>query len=117
MIDLRRFPVVEIMALQAILPELIFVRVLMAGRTALRKSQERVPQIFHLDQRLFGRTDVRRVVTLRAGEATVLSLEQVARLSVVEALQRRNPVDQLKIFSVVLGVACGAMFAVGKFGV
>ena len=89
----------------------------MACRTALRKSQERISQVFHLDQRFFGRTDVRRVVALRAGEAAVLPLERIARLSVIEALQRRDPVDQLKIFSVVLGVACCTMFTVGEFGV
>lgn len=103
------------MALQAVLPQLAFVRVLVAGGAALRNPQECVAQIFHLDQRSCGRIDVRGIVALGACEAAVLSLERVACLIVIETLQRWDPVDQLKVLSVVFGVARRAVLAIGKF--
>lgn len=52
---------------------------------------------------------------LGACEAAVLSLKRVACLIVIETLQRWNPVDELKVFSVVFGVAGSAALTVREF--
>ena len=77
MIDFRRrFPVDEIVALHAILAELPFVRVIVTGHAILRQSEERLPQILHLDRGLLGSLNVRGRVALIALDPRVLSLQR-----------------------------------------
>lgn len=118
MVDLvRRFPVREIVALQARLAQLSFVGVRVACHALLRKTQEGVVQVFHFDQRAHGGADSRRRVALAAFDLRVLAFERVARLLVVEFLQRRDPVNQREILAVVLGMAFRALFAIWEPGV
>lgn len=113
----RRFPVREIVALQAILPELSLVGILVAGNAILREPQKRLIEILHLDQRLHGWRNPRRHVAPRALDPRVFSFELVSRLVVIESFQRWDPVDQRKILAVVLRVAFRAVLFVRKTGV
>ena len=109
----RRFPVVEIVALEAVLAELSLVRVLMARPALLRQPKEGAVQVFHLDQRPDGALDVSGGMALAASDPRVLSLQRITRFVVVEFLQGRLPVNQREIFAVVLRVALRAIFLVG----
>jgi len=111
---LRRLPVHEVVALQAVLPQLAFVRVLMARDAILRQSQKRPVQIPHFDLRALRFAHVRRRVTLIAGYFAVFPLQRVAGLIVIERFERRQPVNQRKILAIMLGMALRAFFLVGK---
>lgn len=69
-------------------------------------------QVLHFDERSRRLADVRGRVALAAVEASVFALQRVAGLVVVESFQRRLPMDQRKIFTVMLGVAFRAVVAV-----
>ena len=109
----RRFPVVEIVALEAVLAELSFVRILVARPALLRQPEERPVQILHLNERPRGALDVSGGVALVTSDGRVLPLQRVARLAVVEFLERRIPVDQREVFAVMFGVALRAVVLVG----
>lgn len=109
-----RLPVHKIVALQAILPELPVVNVLVAGHTIRREPEKCPAQVFHPDQAADGLLNARGVVTLAAFESRVLSLQRVASLVVIEFFERRHPVNERKILAVMLGVALPAVFLVGK---
>lgn len=79
-------PVHEVMALQAALPQLPVVNIFVARHTILRQAQEGLVQVLHLDQRFFGRLDVRSGVTFAAFDSRVFSLQDVPGLGVVEFL-------------------------------
>src|ERR1700686_1160438 len=80
--------------------------VFVAGDAAGRKAKVSSGRIFYLDRGAFLGRDVRRVVTLITSQAGVLAFEQVAGLLVIEGLE--VPLDQRKVFAIVLGVAAGA---------
>ena len=83
---LRPLPVHEIVALEAILPQLSFMWVLVAIDAILNQSEERPVQILHLDLRPLGFANVRRRVALVAVSLRVFVLQRVAGLSVIEPL-------------------------------
>lgn len=110
----RRFPVHEIVALDAILAELPLVRIIVTGHAIRRQPEVRLPQILHLDRGLHGSLNVRGRVTLIALDHGVLSLQTVACLAMIECLQRRLPVNEREILAVVLGMAFRAVLLVCK---
>jgi len=109
----RCFPVVEVVALETILAELSFVRVLVARHALLRQSEERPVQILHLNERPDGPLDVGGGMALGASDPRVLPLQGITRFAVVEFLERRLPVDQREVFAIVLRMAFRAVVLVG----
>ncbi len=112
--SLRRIPIHKVVALRAIRTELSFVRILVAGGTNGRQTEETLLQIVHFNQWLYRSTHVRGRVALAAIDLCVLSVQHVARLRMIKFLLRPNPVNQLEIFAVMLGVALCAGLLIGK---
>lgn len=107
-----RFPVREVMTLQAIVSELALVHVLVAGHAILRQSEKGLREVFHLDERALIGNHVAGHVAFLASNVGVLAFQLVARLLVIKVLLRRFPVDQVEVFSVVLQMAADAIPAV-----
>jgi hypothetical protein len=82
---LRRFPIHEIVALEAILAQLPFVRIVVAGNAIPHQSKERAVQILRFDLRPLRFADVRSCVALVAIHLSVFALQGVARLTVIES--------------------------------
>jgi len=104
--DGDRLPVVVVVALQAIRAQTPLVLVLVAGDAALRYSEKRPRQILDLDHRARYRTDVLRGMALVTGDALMFPLQNVARQLMIEGLG--IPLDERKVFPVVLRVALAA---------
>jgi len=96
-------------ALLAIRAQPPFVRILMTGGAGLGGAQKRSAQILDLDKRLVGGRNVLRAMTLVAGQAGVFSLQRIASLLVIKRIG--IPLDDGKIFSIVVGVAAHAALA------
>ena len=107
-----RFPVREVMTLQAIVSKLALVHVLVTGHAILRQSEEGPREIFHLDERALIANHVARHVAFLAGHVGMLAFQLVTCLLVIELLLRWLPVDQAEVFSVVLQMAADAIPAV-----
>jgi hypothetical protein len=88
-----RFPIHEIVTLQAVLPQLAVVNILVATHAVLGQSEERAAQIFHFEKWARSRLNARGHVTLTAVSPGVLSFEHITGLRVIEAFERRYPVD------------------------
>ena len=88
-----RFPVREVMTLQAIVSELAFVNVLVARHAILRQSEKGLREVFHLDERALIASHVSRRVAFFTRDASMLAFQLVARLQVVELFLRWLPVD------------------------
>lgn len=101
-----RFPVSVIVTLQAVGSELSVVFVTMAAAAARGQTQKRSAQISCFDDRAFARRHALWPVTLVAFQPGVFALQPVAGLRVIESLA--IPLDEGKIFFVVLGVALRA---------
>lgn len=97
------FPVVVVMALEAVLTKSALVWILMTGRTSGRNTEEGPAQIRYLDQMPFGGCDVLWTVTGIATESDMLAFKGIPGLFVIELFQ--VPFDQGKFSSVVLRVA------------
>lgn len=82
---LRRFPIHEIVALEAILAQLPLVRIVVAGNAILYQSKERAVQILRFDLRPLRFADARSCVALVAIHLGVFALQGVARLTVIES--------------------------------
>jgi len=106
------FPIREVVALQAIIPQLPLVYVFVTRHTILRQSEKRLGKIFHLDEGALIGNHVAGHVALLAGNVGMLAFQLVARLQVIELLLRWLPVDQAEVFSVVLQMAADAIPAV-----
>jgi len=107
------FPVDEVVTLQAVVPELTFVRILVTGHAILRKPEEGPGKILHFDERTLCGNHVHGRVTLFACNAGVLPFQVVAGQPVIELFLRGFPMDESKVLAVVLQVATDAIFAVG----
>ncbi len=106
----RVFPVGGVVARLAIVTELSLMEILVAAKAVRGKTQERLAGIFVLDQLLHLHAHVRRGVALPAAECGMLAVQGVAGLVVIKLFLRWLPANQLKAFTVVLGVAAGAVF-------
>lgn len=101
-------PLAECMASRAIFSQLATVHVFMAGEAVSRKTKECPVQVLDLDRRFLNVRDIFGVVTLLAGEFSVLALQNVPRLPMIERALGRLPANQGVVFAVVLGVASHA---------
>ena len=81
----------------------------MAGGAIRGEAQIRPARILDLDCSSFLGRNVRRIVALGARQPGMLSLQNVTGIFVIEAFN--IPLDQGKVFAVVLGVAAGALLA------
>ena len=91
------FPIHEIVALQAVVAELAFVRILVTGDALLRKAEERLGEILDLDERTFCTHHVHRGVAFFASDARVFSLKVVSGQAMIKLLLGGLPVDQVEI--------------------
>ena len=103
------FPVVEVVAGLAVRTEPSFVLIIVAGDAVCGKAEKRTVRTQDLDEGAFLRRYVSGVVALDAWHACMLALKRVAGFFMVEGF--RVPLDQGKVFPVVLGVAAGAFLA------
>jgi len=112
---LRAFPAFKIVAFGAFVPELAFVRILVARLAILRHAEVRLGEVFFLDEGLRCRCHVIRGVALFAWNRGMLAFELITGETVVELLFRRLPVDDVEIFAVVFEVAANTILAVRIF--
>lgn len=108
------FPVRAVMARLAVLTELTLVNVLVAGHARSSQTQKALVEVFLPDQPTKLRLNVCRRMALPAAERSVFALQRVAGLRVVEFFLRWFPVNELKILTVVFGMAAHAV-AIGIF--
>ena len=99
------------MAASAVGAELAAMLVLMAPRAALRESQEAAVQILDLNAGSPARRNLLRVMALLAARGRVLPGQRKACLAMIQCLAVRLPADELKIRSVMFGVAADAILA------
>ena len=106
-------PISKVMALQAIVPQLSLVHVLMARYAVLRQSEKGLGKILHLDERAFIGNHVAGRMALFTRDAGVLAFQHVSRELMVELLLRWLPVNQVEVFPIVIQVAPHAVLAIG----
>jgi hypothetical protein len=99
----------------AVVSELALVRIGMAREAILRETEERLGEIFVLDQPAVFAGHVFRGVALSARDTDVFAFEGVAGQLVVELLLRWLPVNERKIKPVVFEMAVHAICATGIF--
>ena len=104
------FPVIKVVALQAILSEATVMLVLVARHAIPREPEEGVSHIFvrQLAPRRSG--NFLRGVALHAFQPRMFSFEQIPGLAVIEFSRHRLPMRDGKIFPVMLRVAADAFF-------
>jgi len=107
--DADLLPIDEVMARLAFGPESSFVLIFVARCACGREPQIRTAQVFFFDRRPILWRDVRRIMTLVACQACVLTFERVPGFLVIENLW--VPLHQREVFTVVFGVAAGALLA------
>lgn len=96
-------------ALQAVRSQLPAMLIRVAAQAVARQPQKRPLQVFHQDGAAFRSPNVFRRVTLHASQPRVLPLQHVSRLAVIECFGRRVPLDEVEIWTVVLGMAARAV--------
>ncbi len=105
-------PVVHIVAALAVFAELALMRIGVARHTIPGKPEKRFREILPLDQRFYVGNHSCRSVAFFTGHAAVLSLERIARQTVIKLLCGRLPMDERKAFAVVFPVAPHAVLPV-----
>lgn len=110
--QLGRFPIREVMTLQATVSELTFVHIFMARYATLRQPKEGLRKIFHFDECAILGIHVSRNVAFLARNARVLSFQVIARQTMIKLFLRRLPVDETEIHAVVIEMASHAVLAV-----
>jgi len=110
---LRCLPIAYAVTTLAIISQSAFVWVGMAGKAILCQAEERLGQIFVLNQWPQRRRDIFRQVALLAYQSDVFAFERVTRLLVVELVFRRIPVDQRKILAIMFQVAANTILSAG----
>lgn len=104
-------PILEIVALLAVLSQPAVVLVFVARSASLRQAEEGPAPVPHLDRHaLQGRDAVGRVASV-ALQGGVFSLQLVTGLAVIESGGRGCPLDEREVFTIVLGMALGAALA------
>ena len=107
-------PTVERVTLQAIPPQLAAVLILVAGKAVPRQAEEGAVQVPDLDGPPLDVRNVLGLVALLAHQAGVLALQWISRLLVIKSFQRRFPMDQREILTVVFRVTADAVPAGGR---
>jgi len=109
---LGRLPIVDVVAVLALISQLAFMRVCVAGKAILRQTKKSLRQVFVLNQWAQRRHDISGIVALLTCQPDMLAFERVARLLVVELLLRWIPVQQREICAVMFEVAADAILSV-----
>ena len=104
-----RLPIHEVVAGSAILAQPPLVLILVASHARRGKAEIGSAGIFDLDRGAFLGRDVRGIVTLRAVQSGMLALENVPGIFVIKGFD--IPLNQGEIFTVVFGMASGALLA------
>ena len=100
-------PVSVIMALEAILTEPSFVAVLVTGHAARGEAQKSPAQIMHFYLGSFCWNNVFGIMAAVTGQRRMFTFQDIAGLLVIES--PGVPLDERKIFSVVLRVTANAL--------
>lgn len=108
-----RFPIGEIVALQAVVAELALMGIFVARHAVLGKPEKRSREILHFDESALLADHVHRRVAFLASNSGVFPFQLVTGHLVIKLFLRRLPVNQIEIFAVVLKVAANAVFAIG----
>lgn len=108
-------PVLNVVATLAVRAELSFVGIVVAGRAILGQPDVGFREVFFLDQGARCRCDVRGHVALFAGDSGVLINQRVTRLPVIELFDRRLPMNEVEILTVMFQVTAHAVPAIGIF--
>ena len=103
------FPVIIVVALQAVLTQPPFMLVLVASDAGRGHAEIRLAEIFKLDTLTFTLRHVLCCMASITGQPSMPALERVSGLLVVKGFD--VPFDQRKINSVVLGVTASAFLA------
>ena len=106
------FPVREVVALQAVVPQLSFVRIFVTGHAFLREPEERFGKILHFNEGTFRANHVHRRVTLLAWNIRVLAFQRIPGLLVIKLLLRWLPMNEREIRAIVLQMAAHTLFPV-----
>jgi hypothetical protein len=107
-----RFPVREIVALQAVVSQLAFVNVLVARLAILGQPKKGFRKILHLDERALGGDHVGSRVTFFAGYAGMLPFQLVAGETMIKLFLRGLPVDEAEVFTVMVKMTADAILAI-----
>jgi len=107
------FPVLDVVAFGALVAELSFVRIVVAGGAIWGEAEVGFRQVVILDEGFFRWRHVCGRVAFFAGDIGVLALQRVAGEAVIKFCRRRFPVDDVEIFAVVFEVAANAILASG----
>ena len=105
------FPVLDVVAFGALVAELSFVRIVVAGGAIWGEAEVGFRQVVILDEGFFRWRHVCGRVAFFAGDIGVLALQRVAGEAVIKFCRRRFPVDDVEIFAVVFEVAANAILA------
>lgn len=105
------FPVVEIVALLAILPQAAMVLVLMAVHAVRANPQKSPAFVANLDGKHLRLCNMLRRVTTIAGQSRVFSLQAVSGLGVIEPGGSRRPFNNREVEAIMFGVALRALLA------
>lgn len=106
------FPIYEIVAALAVVPQLALVGVLVASNAFLGQSKERPGRILHFDQRALRGNHIGRNMALLASQAGMFAFQAIARKAVVKLCLRRLPMNEMEIFAIVFQMAAHAFLAV-----
>ncbi len=110
---LRRLPVVYVVTVLALLPQLALVVVLVACNTFARRAEIRTSWILSFQESADLRDHVGGGVTLLASNAAVLPFQRIPGKPMVKLFDRRFPMNQRKILAIVLQMAANAILAIG----
>lgn len=105
----RLFPGFKAVAAPAVTSELAAMHILMAAATLRPEPQKRPRQVLYPDHASLCRVDEPGLMALRARQASVLALEHIARLGVIEIFAPSFPFDDIQLAPVMLGVAAHAI--------
>jgi hypothetical protein len=103
--NVDHLPICGIVALRAIWAQAALVLILVARRARLRNAQECAIQVFNFDRHTFKCRNSRSGVALVTGQGCVLAFKRISSLPVIERFD--VPLDQRKIFAVMLRMATG----------
>ena len=102
-------PIDEVVARKTILAKASLVLILMAGGAGGGKAEIGSAEIFDFDRTAFLRRNVRGIMALGALQPCMLALENVPGIFVIKGFD--IPLNQGEIFTVVFGMASGALLA------
>ena len=105
------FPVNDVVALDAVLAQLPFVKILMARHAIGRQPKKSLCDVLHLDLRTFAGRNMRGRMTFRTSNSRVLPFQLVPRLVVIESAGIEAQDGEIQ--SIMFGMAARAILRTG----